>query len=327
MRKPVHIVVTCTKRKRFLLAPGLRMREVQASDIGTGFAAWIERLSTSEAETVLARNLYAGEHWSIVRSLEDVAASSRLEATVWICSAGYGLIGLDTRIKSYSATFASNHADTVCKWRAGDTGGTSSSAWWDLQTRWPGPDVGRPRSVAALAAAYPASSLLIIASHTYLKAMAEDIRRAVGALCDSDLLCILSSGTKHLLGLDTHLLPSTAALQAEQGGSLRSLNTRLGRQILLESGGEPPRLSPLRAFFAERVATAPPIVRPQREPMTNDQVQTYIVNSLGQDPTLSWTVLLRRLRTSGLACRQERFAFQFRSIKTQIVQSQSDVGE
>ncbi len=120
MRKRVNIVVTCTKRKRFPLAPGLRMREVQATDIGTGFAAWIERLSTSEAETVLAGNLYAGEHWSIVRSLEDVAASSGLEATVWICSAGYGLIGLDTRIKPYSATFASNHADTVRKWRGGD---------------------------------------------------------------------------------------------------------------------------------------------------------------------------------------------------------------
>lgn len=327
MRERVNIVVTCTKRKRFPLAPGLRMREVHATDIGTGFAAWIERLSTSEAKTVLARNLYAGEHWRIVRSLEDVAASSGLEATVWICSAGYGLIGLDSGIKPYSATFASNHADTVRKWRDGDTGGTSSSSWWDLQTMWPGPDPYRPRSIAAIAATYPASSLLIIASHTYLRAMAEDIRRAVGTLCDSDLLCIVSSGTNHLLGLDTYLLPSTAALQAEQGGSLHSLNIRLGRSILSESGGEPPRLSPLRAFFAKRVATAPPIVRPQREPMTNDQVQTYILNSLGQDPTLSCTALLRRLRTSGLACRQERFASLFRSIKTRIVQSQSGVGE
>jgi hypothetical protein len=124
MRKRVNIVVTCTKRKRFPLAPGLQMREVLAADRGNGFANWIERLSTSDAETVLARNLYAGEHWSIVRSLEDVAASSGLEATVWICSAGYGLIGLDSRIKPYSATFASNHADTVCKWRDGDTGET-----------------------------------------------------------------------------------------------------------------------------------------------------------------------------------------------------------
>jgi len=31
---------------------------------------------------------------------------------VWICSAGYGLIGLDLRIKPYSATFASENA--VC---------------------------------------------------------------------------------------------------------------------------------------------------------------------------------------------------------------------
>ena len=57
MKKRVNLVVTCTKRKRFPLAPGLRMREVQGTDIGTGFAAWIERLSTSEAETVLASSL------------------------------------------------------------------------------------------------------------------------------------------------------------------------------------------------------------------------------------------------------------------------------
>ena len=60
--------------------------------------------------------------------------------------------------------------------------------------------------------------------------------------------------------------------------------------------------------------------------MTDDQVQTYTLNSLGQDPTLSWTARRRRLRTSGLACRQERFAFLFRSIKARIVQSQSGVG-
>jgi hypothetical protein len=262
-----------------------------------------------------------------VRSLEDVAASSGLAATVWSCSAGYGLIGLDSRIKPYSTTFASNHSDTVRKWRDVDTGGTSSSSWWDLQTMWPSSDPYRSRLMAAITAAYPASSLLIIASHTYLRAMAEDIRRAAGTLCDSALICIISSGTKHLLGLDTHLLPSTAALQAEQGGSLRSLNIRLGRNILSESGGEPPHLPPLRAFFAERVATAPPVVRPQRERMTDEQVQTYIMNSLGQDSSLSWTAPLRRLRPWGLACRQERFAFLFWSIKTRIAQSQSGVGE
>ncbi|MGQ4810281.1 hypothetical protein NKDENANG_03736 [Candidatus Entotheonellaceae bacterium PAL068K] len=315
--------MTCTKRKRFPVVPGLRMREVHAADIRTGFSTWIERLSTGEAETAPAKHLYAGEHWSIVRSLEDVAASAGLKATVWICSAGYGLIGLDSRIKPYSATFASHDADTVCKWRRdrfasppAETDRTPSHSWWDLQTQWRGPEPCRPRSIADVAAASPTSSLLIVASHTYLRAMAEDIRRAVGMLTDSDLMCIISAGTKHLPSLDTHLLPATAALQASQvGGSLQSLGSRLARQALSESRGEPPRLSSLRACFAARLGAAPPILRPQREPMTDDQIRTYIVNGLAQDPTVSWTSLLRRLRTRDQrACGQERFAFLFRAV-------------
>ena len=88
------------------------MRGIDARDVDSAFAEWSSRLERCTAEPVPARRLYAGDHWSVVQYLEDVAAASKLDSAIWVCSAGYGLIGIDTNIKPYSATFSSRHLDT-----------------------------------------------------------------------------------------------------------------------------------------------------------------------------------------------------------------------
>ena len=77
--KPINIVVTCTKRKRLPPADGLEMRGIDARDVDSTFAEWSSRLELCTAEPIPARRLYAGDHWSVVQSLEDVAAASKLD--------------------------------------------------------------------------------------------------------------------------------------------------------------------------------------------------------------------------------------------------------
>lgn len=317
----VNIVVTCTKRKHVPPMTDLQLRDVCAADIQTGFAAWVERLSASASQPIPARSLYAGDPWSIVRTLEDTAAASGLDAAVWVCSAGYGLIGLDTEVKPYSATFSPMHPDTMCKWRTQPAGSASAAraAWWQLHTRWSGPEASLPRSLAHLTAKYPRVPLILVASQVYLKAMTEDLQAAAKSLCDPDLLCIISAGTDHLPGLDTYLLPCTAALQAEVGGSLHSLNVRLARAALAEARDHPLQASRMRARFAERVAAAPPRRLYQRKVVTDGEIRRYILNGLSKDPGVSWSLLLRRLRDGGRACRQERFSALFKVAKTRSV--------
>ena len=172
------------------------MRGIDARDVDSAFAEWSSRLERCTAEPVPARRLYAGDHWSVVQSLEDVAAASKLDPAIWVCSAGYGLIGIDTNIKPYSATFSSRHLDTVCRWnRHSDSGPNDGRSWWECQQAWSGPEPSMPRSIAEIAALDSRSPVLIVASRGYMRAIVGDVQRATRLLTDPDLLSIISTGT------------------------------------------------------------------------------------------------------------------------------------
>ena len=315
----VNIVVTCTKRKRVPPIEGLKLRSVEAADLQVGFAKWLARLDECCVETVSARKLYAGDHWSVVQSLEDAAYASGLNAVVWICSAGYGLVGIDANIKPYSATFSLHHPDSIFRWNRTVSHLDSKVLWWQLHGRWGGPDSSLPRSISEVAASDPESPLLVVASRDYLRAIGRDVQCAAKVLCDSDLLCIISTGTKRLLGLEANILPTGASLQKSVGGSLHSLNVRLARTILAESSVEELSASLLNTKFARRLEITPPIPRYERELMTDEKVREYISESLAEDSDASWSSLLRKLRSSGRACKQERFSYIFKSTKANLV--------
>ena len=321
--KPINIVVTCTKRKRLPPADGLEMRGIDARDVDSAFAEWSSRLERCSAEPIHARRLYAGDHWSVVQSLEDVAVASKFDPAIWVCSAGYGLIGIDTNIKPYSATFSSRHLDTVCRWnRHSDSGPNDGRSWWECQQAWSGPEPSMPRSIAEIAALNPRSPVLIVASRGYMRAIAGDVQRATRLLTDPDLLSIISTGTNALPGLQDNLMPSSSSLQRTVGGSLLSLNIRVARAVLSEVTPSEMRASFLRAKLSRRVSEALPTPRYLRERMSDEEVRKYIEDSLMEDFNVSWSFLLRRLRDKGKACRQERFSHLFKFVRAALVSNQ-----
>lgn len=257
-------------------AEDLTFRAIDEPIIRAGFSRWVDRLDESRAECVPARNLYSGDHWSIVNSLEDVAAASEINAVVWICSAGYGLIGIDSNIKPYSATFSFRHPDTICKWDPLHSRQDDLALWWQLLEKWGGPDQSLPRSITQVAAADPETPILVVASKNYLGAIANDVKRAAQALREVDLLSVISTGTKIIPGLDANLLSSTAALSSSVGGNLRTLNIRLARAILRESPGEEIRASCLNSKFKRWIAVSPPLPTYDRSTMTDDGISMYI---------------------------------------------------
>ena len=300
-------------------AEDLTFRNIDEPNLRAGFSRWVDRLDESKAECVPARNLYSGDHWGIVNSLEGVTAASQIDAAVWICSAGYGLIGIDSNIKPYSATFSFGHPDTICKWNPLNSRQDDLALWWQLHEKWGGPDQSLPRSITQVAAADPDTPLLVVASKNYLGAIANDVMRAAQALREVDLLSVISTGTNIIPGLDGNLLSSTAALSSSVGGNLRTLNIRLARAILEESTGEELRASRLNSKFKRWIEESPPLPTYERSAMTDDGISLYIFEALTDNQKTSWSMLLRRLRDSGRACGQERFSRLYDSMKLQSV--------
>ena len=303
-----NIVVTCTKRKRRLPEEPLKFRHVSKASIEGGFDAWVERIIGSGDDILPPRSLYAGDHWSVAVSLEHVAETSGFNAAIWVCSAGYGLIGIDSRIKPYSATFSSSHPDTVCRWGDGKYRRSNKEIWWQLQTEWPGPDPSAPRSITGLAAADPACPLVVVASRDYMEGILNDCRKAREELADPDLLSIVSTGSRDLPGLSANLLPSDVFLRRLVGGTVRALNIRYTRRILAEVSYEDLRASVLRRKCSRLVAQSPRLPAISRAQTSDEYIREFIWAAMEQYGMTGRTVLLRRLRESGRACSQNRFS-------------------
>lgn len=309
----VNVVVTCTKDKRHSVAKECQLRNVPGDSLPVRLKEWQSRLKRNWRDRVVVGDLYSGDHWANVRSFE----SSYFDIDIWVCSAGFGLVRFDDSITPYAATFSGNHPDSVS---AGLTDGERSSAskqWWERTSRWKAHFKDRPRSLAALMATYPKRSTLIVASETYLRAIADDVREGVAHLHDPDQLAIVCSGAKSLDGLDENLVPCDARLQAATGGARRSLNTRLANKILRESR-VPPRASTLAVRYCKLLSQQPELEKYDRKPLSDDQVRQFIRKKLVKDDSLRHTPLLRMLRDDDKACEQKRFSSLFKEVMEEL---------
>lgn len=305
----MHIVVTCANRKRYPVPVQLRLGALRERRPSQRFTAWTRRLADG-SPLAPARDMYAGEHWQIAANLPMAAGRP---ATLWVCSAGYGLIGAHTAIRPYAATFASREKDSV---------GESLSAardWWYRLTNWPGPAADQPRSFADLARRDPNATIVAVLSDAYLRACADDLRVAADLIADRDQFAVIgppAPGTD----VDELVVPVTARLRPVVGGSLQALHVRAARYLLAAAvaGRHPASRPQLRQLVQQAADAAPPDLsrRPAGQRLTDDAVRAYIRATLATGPATA-TALLRLLRVSGQSCEQSRFKQLFADVTTE----------
>jgi hypothetical protein len=303
MKNAINIIVTCTNRKTQAPLPQFHLGNVTGNSIEKRARNWVGILSSSDTCCIPASELYCGEHWSVVQSLPKAAERSKLTARIWICSAGYGLIVPHSPVSAYSATFATNDKDSVTRTFPPGIRRVAAQRWWRTVAGWSGPEGTECRTLTSVAKNYPRDALFVVASYDYLHALAEDLAGAARALVDPRLLLIVSAGTKDLGNLTDHLLPCDARLQSHLGGTRIALNVRIAK-MLLESGD--PRSWPNR--LRQLLDKQTQIEQQRRTAMTDEQIRRFIGYELRKNDSISRSFLLRKLRDSGSACEQSRFA-------------------
>jgi hypothetical protein len=295
--RTVNLVVTCSQRKRRLVPARLQLRSVRAHSASVAANRWVERLAHADVDAIAGENLYAGEHWSVVAALPAMAAARGIRLSVWVCSAGYGLVPAAALLKPYSATFAAGHPDSVP--------GTGLD-WWGRLAAWEGPTPGEPRTIADLARRYPRALLLLALSAPYLSSCRADAVEAAHHLRGHRQLAIISAGTRPSGTLYPHFLPANARLQAVLGGTRQALNARIAG-FLLSHIAPDLLLSRSRDALADLLAAQPPPPAYDRRRLSDDEVRLFIRRRLEIDNGLAKSRLLSELRHSGLACEQARF--------------------
>lgn len=298
-RSTVHVVVTCSNRKRYAVPTKLRLRDLQERRQEGRFATWTRRLGADEP-SIPATDLYGGEHWQVASRLPSVLGDT---ARLWVCSAGYGLVAADTHLNPYAATFSPGNPDSV-----GDTA-VQVQDWWRRLTDWAGPRPNQPRSFEDLARRDPAASIVVVLSEAYVRACTDDLLNATDQLRDRDRFAVIGPA-KRGTAIDELLVPVTARLRSVVGGSLQALHVRVAAHLFDATSTQETILSRARLQDAARQATVTAPPDPSRRAagirISDEDVRSFIRLALTTGPTTA-TALLRRLRDSGQSCEQSRF--------------------
>ena len=317
MKRHLNIVVTCTKRKTCPVDRELKLGTINGRTVNELCSRWVERLRSNPASRVEAEFLYAGDQWKIAATLPDVAAVGQMQARLWVCSAGYGLIPASASIQPYSATFSPRHPDSIQQRKVG-AGHEFLANWWSELATWEGPVAGEPRTLQSLVDNDPKAPLIVVASPVYLAAMRADLDAAVIRLAHSDLLTIISAGAADIGTLQRNVLPCDGRLQAILGGALMSLNVRVARRLLESPLRWPLRCSQVATTFDALLQDCPDLVRYDRSPLSDTEVREFILKHLILNPNQRHSPLLRRLRDEGNACEQKRFRALFQETQEAI---------
>jgi hypothetical protein len=285
----------------------LRNLDLDRSPITQIVKLWWTRLSTSTVPEIPVHALYCGDHWSTVLSLSELAEN--FEKQLWVASAGYGLVPIESRIRPYAATFSSSHPDSVHSFATDALSGTAlSRAWWAEIAKRELPDSESARSIAELAREDDQVHLLVVAGPQYLAAMEDDLLAARATLTKTERLILVSSPLRTMSPtLAPNLIPSTARLQPEVGGALTSLHARVAARILQEAEPYPLDATTLQERYSNILLRLAKPERVTRVSVSDDTVRAFIQEHLLQDPRSSCTSLLRRFRADGKACEQSRF--------------------
>ena len=315
----VHLLVvaTCSYGKRVAPTPDLQIRSLPAGSIVARTQEWSTRLESTATKRLPARQLYKGDHWTVVRELDAVGAAAGFRVEVWIASAGYGLIPMNAEIASYGATFAPDHEDYVLGRKPlGDE--ELLSEWWSQIAAWCGPAPTTARTVTELARQHPDTPMLVLASRPYAQALESDLLEASDALDSPELLSIVAIGLDATSPLAEFVLPGDARFSTWLGGTLTSLNARVGRAILERVNEWGVNRVEIGRGLLERLKELDPYLQPKRKIREDDDVRAYIRTALSANPRAAHSRLLRSFRTEGYACEQGRFRRLYREVQQTI---------
>jgi hypothetical protein len=290
--RPLHIVVTCTNRKRQVVPPQLCLGGLSHRRPASRFTAWTARLGSSTYPRYSAIDLYAGEHWQVARNLTTNTPAAK-RAVLWIASAGYGLIPAEAVICAYGATFSAASRDAV--------GATVAEVadWWRRLGDWPGPAPDRPHTFTQLARRSPDATIIAVLSEAYQRACGDDLL-AAAAILNSDALSVVGPPDAYPPLADV-LVPVAATLRHTIGGSLQALNVRAAKHLLEYAAGS--GRAALREAALAAMPANPPTPRAAGQRMSDAEVCAYI----RARAHTSATQLLRHLRETGRSCEQTRF--------------------
>ena len=307
MSNRIAVIVPCTDRKKITPKLDLSFRSLGKQKVSDLAQEWMRRFDG--VPRVIARELYCGEGWTRAISAYEKARELAANTTLFVISAGMGLINAETMIPSYSATFAAKGEDQISNHILGHASKSASMnrEWW--------------HAINSMNDCYE-NNLNAIMDHdlvfmavgaAYYRVMSDEID-ILGSRLGKDRLYIIAVGLSNQSDDSPYILPIDMSFEVLVPGARASINQRaldwLFHNVL-------PYEMVKRGLLVERINTLMAPVRGRRIQRkvlkaSDDVVTDWIRVRLAPDS--SQTKLLREFRREH-SCEQSRFRRIFLSVR------------
>jgi hypothetical protein len=299
------IVTNCTARKRVVGQALVLPEDAPASSVQDLAKAWVA-IAQSAGELVEAQELYLG------RSFQDARQSARIgKASLWIVSAGFGLLSATDRVPNYSLT-VSEGAGSIRSLISACA--SDPAAWWLALNE----ELGSTRPLARLAAKRGVEQVLIAMPSSYLQLIAGDLLALPSRSAERLRILTSRAGLASLpIHLQARVLPYDARLERITGyaGTANDFPQRALRHFVEVVQGHLMEFDAARS--AVESALGQPVMSkpPARAKLTDTEIRG-LLRSQWQDKGGSSTKLLRYLRDDAMvACEQGRFRSIWQSMR------------
>lgn len=308
----VIVVTTCTNRKRGPVPPLLRASSLKAGSQDDILHEWRSRL-LKHPPVERASNIYCGRAFS-----EACAASDETFGSLWIISAGLGLVFKDDMISPYNFTISGSGQDSVLPKIKGDN--FSPSRWWTALND--SKNLGHP--ISRLVSENPSRLIVIALSQAYAGLIQQDLL----TLSDRDLFRVRLIGLsiKHLLDprLQALVMPYDERFDGSGGTNLGTRSDFAQRAMrhfvtaILPAASYDGDLEVHKELVQDYLSTLSWRQIPKRERLCDQEIMDAILRNWSASSNTS-SKMLRIIRDlERIACEQSRFQRLFKLVKEKV---------
>lgn len=298
--RDVIVITSCTNRKKkvgTVLALDGTETSGSLSELAHGWQRQVQAVCKPELHS--AGTLYAG------RSIKEARqAAERVSATLYIASAGHGLLRWDDCIPSYNVTTspAPGNALHQCLLRLGK----SPADWWQALVQ----TFGKQRSLAKVVELSPHAVVLLAVPSAYLTMLGRELSSLSDDAVQRLRIITSSHGASSLpVPLQSVVMPYDERLEglAAYAGTRSDFPQRALRHFVVVLSGHALPLEIARQQVNQAMTALQKPTLPERQRKTDDQIIALLQQNW-QRLNGSATALLRYLRDDALvACEQSRF--------------------
>jgi len=310
----IRLITTCTNGKNSEVNNILDLSQYYSGQtsakilINSWCNAINEALATSK--TTCAENLYKGGHWSTARAI-----LKQHPVDLWILSAGLGLLHYKDQVVPYKATFAVGYKESIPLYSQEYVGKSFHRTWWKEITNKSFFKFRHPTSIKELMENNNKDFFIICGSPDYINAIELDVINGLGYLVDAKKQLLIITSSKISDRLTGYLFKTNKNMAQWLGCNMLMLNISMAKYIIKEFTSKTlDNLSELSLRLTDELKKLPEREVKKGIRRNPDEVRSFILELIRQNPGLSATNALREFRDSGNSFEEKRFRAEFKAL-------------